>query len=357
VSSPVRSSAARILGPVTVARLRPLRDGARRATATVTAVTGLIPVAARPRSVKAWLRLGAARERAGRPAAATVAYHRALRHDPEATPGERALLVASPQSFPARRSLLRFVSAHLDELHDRVSRRPRPAGDTPARVFFYWAQGVDNAPAVVQLCRRELFRHEAEANVVLLDRAGVDALVDVPDWLERRIARMAHLSDVLRLELLWRYGGVWLDATCLPRESLTSKLPELIGSGFFAFAVRPTRYANWFLASRPGDPVVGLLAEAHHLYWEHHRSAIDYYVSHALFEALVVADREFRERWEASPRYPADPPHALQRQLAAPYDPVRFEELMAGCFVHKLTHKLDVRLLDRPTMAAHLLRW
>jgi hypothetical protein len=350
-----RALADRFLGPLARARLRSGRDLLRRVGAWVMAVMGLLTVAARPGSVTAWLRLGAARERAGSLAAAARAYERAVECDPTVTPGEQALLVATPQTFPARRAVLRFVTAHLGELHQRLDRRAPAVTDSPPRVFFYWAQGVDHAPPVVQLCRDALLQHDAGDQVLLLDRAAAADLVSLPGWLERRVDREAHRSDILRLELLWRYGGIWLDATCLTRESLIARLPDLIGSGFFAFAVRPTRYANWFLASRPGDPLVGLLLEAHLLYWEQHRTAVDYYVSHALFEALVVADPAFRAAWEASPRLAADAPHALQRRLADRYDAAGFQDLLEGCFVHKLTHKLDPRLLARPTMAAHLL--
>jgi len=70
-------------------------------------------------------------------------------------------------------------------------------------------------------------------------------------------------SDLLRLDLLARYGGVWADATLLPLRPLDEWLYDwLCPSGFFCFrhSMEERRETgrlapNWFIASAPKNPL------------------------------------------------------------------------------------------------------
>ena len=84
------------------------------------------------------------------------------------------------------------------------------------------------------------------------DLAGEFAFLD---YAHGALAKQSpnHRANVLRMELLARHGGVWVDATCFCVRPLDEWLPAQMSSGFFAFA-RPARsrlLANWFLAARP----------------------------------------------------------------------------------------------------------
>jgi mannosyltransferase OCH1-like enzyme len=81
---------------------------------------------------------------------------------------------------------------------------------------------------------------------------------DLPDDLERteayeRLRQPAERSDVLRLELLHRHGGVYLDADF---ECLRSIEPLLDGVRFFCAYNDPGRVNNAIVGSVPGHPVL-----------------------------------------------------------------------------------------------------
>ena len=135
-----------------------------------------------------------------------------------------------------------------------------------------------------------------------LDDRRVADYVEIPEIVRQRTAQnRAKFSDCLRLELLSRHGGVWLDATCLVRGRLLDVVPELLDSGFFAFQHRRARIASWFLVSEPNNPVVAMTREAQYLYWERFEQATDYFVLHHLVESLYYVADEFRERFELTP--------------------------------------------------------
>jgi hypothetical protein len=224
-------------------------------------------------------------------------------------------------------------------------------------VYVFWAQSFDTAPELVQLCRRRLERVHAPEDVVLLDLEGVRRLVDIPpDILAKVETDLPMLSDVVRLELLSRYGGVWADATCLALDDLLVRTRSLLPSGFFAFTRTDAPLATWLLASEPGGYVALMWREAMYAYWRRFDRKINYFVVHLLFWALLRHDEEFRRRWETTPRLSADPPLLFQRAMREPYDEARYRDLLGGCFVHKLTHKAPDEVMRGPTLLGHLLR-
>jgi tetratricopeptide (TPR) repeat protein len=317
-------------------RQRRWKEAAEAHRAAVNAYEAALADDASNRALR--LGLGRALEGVRDLAGARRAYEDLLERDPQASEIDRRLLAADSRRFPARREYARFVIAYLDEIRERASAViPRSSGP---RVWFYWGQGLAAAPAVVRRCHDELMRQHAADEVVVLDDGLVPEYVEIPEAARRRTSEdRTKFSDVLRLELLSRYGGVWLDATCLVRRRLLDLLPELLPSGFFAFRYHTARIATWFLASEPNHPTVVMAREAQHVYWEQFRSPIDYYVLHHLIESLYHVADDFRERVDQMPWRSVEPPSRLARAMHQPYDPERHDELLGGSFVHKLTHK------------------
>jgi len=287
-----------------------------------------------------WLDLGRAQEGLQQYDLARTAYTHALERDPDTTDLDRQLLAARTRYLPARRQVTAFLAAHLDEVRE-LAAADSVVEPGPPRVWVYWGQGWAAAPAIVRRCHEELVAAHAPGEVVALDDGLVPYWVTIPPQLRKRTAeRPAAYADVLRLELLARYGGVWVDATCLVRGPLPQRLPELMPQGFFAFRYSEAHISNWLLASEPGGYVVTLLRAALATYWRHHRTLIHYFVFHHLFEALYLLDEGLRTRWDATPTLLSDAPHQLQHAQLEPYDPQRLAELLDASFVHKLTHKV-----------------
>jgi Capsular polysaccharide synthesis protein/Tetratricopeptide repeat len=301
-------------------------------------------------------RLGQALERSGDIEGARRVYLELIERDPEATDLDRRLLDAAVRRFPARRRQARFVTEHLDEIRGRAAGAARSPSGLPARVWVYWGQGFAEAPPVVSRCQEELRRYHTADEVVALDDRRVTDYVEIPELVRRRTARnRTKFSDVLRLELLSRHGGIWLDATCLVRGRVPDVVPELLDSGFFAFRHRPARIASWFLASEPNHPVVAMTREAQYLYWEHFPRATEYFILHHLIESLYYVADEFREHFESTPRRGVRKAVRFRHAMDKAYDPQRYEKMLAASFVHKLTHKLPPGRPRQGSMLAHFM--
>jgi hypothetical protein len=265
-----------------------------------------------------------------------------------------------------------------------------------------WTQGLDQAPAVPRACVETWMRHNPDWDLTVLDAETLC------DWADPALcgprAQSLHpyrLSELARLSLLLRHGGVWADATCFCMRPLDEWLPGCLESGFFAFASPgPDRIlASWFLASAPGDYVVRRMWEELGSYYLGHelpfgadllppgwrnpaarvlgrvlngnrRSAqlwfapplpqlgiSPYMAFHYQFARLLRIDGSFREIWERTVKVTADGPHGLQKHgLEEPPSPAVLAELEERRVpVYKLRWRIDPTTLPQPSTIKVLL--
>ncbi len=252
-------------------------------------------------------------------------------------------------------------SAVRAALQESVERRARPALDDapkPVRptgrrsevrrvVWTAWFQGEARAPRVVQSCFASWRRENPGWEVRVLDETTLGA----PEVLAEDVDFARHLplparSDVLRVNLLRRHGGVWADASCLCRTPLDAWLPDVLApEGFFGFD-RPApdrKIASWFLAAEPGHVLVRRWCTLVNDFWRDHPRArvqsleenaamldaadpaapppwldvarwategeVPYFWLHYLFAHMIETDDEVRRAWSRVPKRTADPPH------------------------------------------------
>ena len=130
----------------------------------------------------------------------------------------------------------------------------------PRTVWILWHQGLDKAPLVVQKCVESWIKENPCWDVVVLDAESLKKYV-TPDLPPEKLATLdlTKQSNLIRLQLLSDYGGVWADATLLCLRPLDEWIDECTASGFFAFAFPDGSsrvLSTWFLASQRQCPIV-----------------------------------------------------------------------------------------------------
>jgi hypothetical protein len=284
----------------------------------------------------------------------------ALAHDTKLPFDGTALLDSDVTSFGARRELGIFLAEHLGQIRTQAEQRlARPTHSTfDQPIFVYWAQGFEVAPPVVKACLAALRATNPDSRVHELSLANIGAYVDVPEDLAAALeGDHYHFSDLLRMLLLEKFGGIWVDAACLVTEPLRPHIDRALAKGsVFAFTYTGPYLVNWFLASRPDSYVMHLWRAASFLWWEKRGEIVDFLLHHHIFEMLHRLDDRFRTEWDAGLRLNATPPHALQSVLLRPYDPEMFQTIMEGAFVHKLRHQLPAAAGGSESYLARIIR-
>lgn len=220
---------------------------------------------------------------------------------------------------------------------------------------MYWHQGFAEAPVIVKRCVEHWKKLHPDWSIKLLDQYNVVEYIDPPPISNQKLGRLSlpHQSDLIRTQLLIRYGGVWVDPTAYCLKSLDSWLPEYLTSGLFMFH-KPGRdrvVANWFIVSEARNILLSRLLESLSSYWNDNeflnfknksiwympllskvinRSFVlsriwfnayflkffrvyPYMVYHYMFYDLIMSNPECRAIYKAMPKFSADFPHVLQR--------------------------------------------
>ena len=97
------------------------------------------------------------------------------------------------------------------------------------KVWICWFQGLDNAPYIVKKCYESVNLNLKDREIILITTDNMNQYVKFPDFVlakwKKGIISNAHMADLLRLELLTKYGGLWIDATVL---CTSSNVPDYI---------------------------------------------------------------------------------------------------------------------------------
>ncbi|NET79228.1 capsular polysaccharide synthesis protein [Okeania sp. SIO1F9] len=130
----------------------------------------------------------------------------------------------------------------------------------PKKIWFLWYQGFSQAPLVVRKCYESWKKYNPDWEVIFLDENNIKDYITL-SLPEEKLCQLPKTkqSNLVRLELLSKYGGVWADATSLCRVPLDKWLGDYTQAGFFAFVYKTKGYGwifTWFLAAEKSNPII-----------------------------------------------------------------------------------------------------
>lgn len=105
----------------------------------------------------------------------------------------------------------------------KPSASPQRSGEVrPRTIWAYWAQGHQQMPQFFQMCVATWQRVNPHWDVRILQKSTVLEYLDEEELPNRFMEMTSHqtASDAVRLGVLSRYGGVWLDVNILVCGSL-----------------------------------------------------------------------------------------------------------------------------------------
>ncbi len=208
-------------------------------------------------------------------------------------------------------------------------------------VWWCWFQGEENAPEIVKACLESVRKNMPGKKVIVITEKNMYDYVSMPDFIiekyKKGIISRTHFSDLLRLELLIRHGGLWIDSTVL----CTDCPDYAFNTPLFAFKTNekndPATVAqNWFISAEKNNPILTLTRDLLHNYWKCHNILIHYFI---FYFFLKLAAEKYSEEWNSIPFYSDVPPHILQRELFTQYTEKRIAQLKRMSDIHKLTYK------------------
>lgn len=223
-----------------------------------------------------------------------------------------------------------------------------PSAPTAERIWFCWLQGMADAPELVKACLKSQRRCFGEDNVVVLDDRNYTRWVTLPEYVVEKyrsgIMPAAMFSDLLRLEILLRHGGTWIDSTVLVTGKVTIPQCDLL---LFRY-LRNNRVegvSNWFIHACAGNPLLADVRAMLMAYWKDFDCTVDYYMMH-LF--LGHAARRYPAMIAAMPRANSYRALILRDMFQDSFDAAKWDELLRHVSIHKLNYRLAGKAEKNP---------
>lgn len=217
--------------------------------------------------------------------------------------------------------------------------------DPVKKVWVCWFQGLETSPLIVKRAIESIKEKFVDWDIVFLTNENLRQYANIPDiilekWEKGQISH-AHFSDILRINLLYTYGGLWVDATTY----FTDFFPEyLLNTDLFYFTHQDRNdYAlvmdSWLIYAKPKNPILHEVQKLLYLYWEKHKRLCEYFLVHLFFEIVL---EKYPKEWEAIPYKNSVDAHILICRMNEKFSQEEFEFIKQQSFCHKLTYKLEV---------------
>lgn len=240
----------------------------------------------------------------------------------------------------------------------------------PKNIYVFWYDGFDNLPPIAEMCIKLWEKLNPEFNVLKLDKNDLNKCLQELGLLNLNIP-VQPLSDILRVYILSRYGGVWTDATVLPIMPLNNWLPENFQQSFFAFRCHHAPYcliSSWFLVSSAKHKITEEWLKEILCYWDKSRTlymdpregnptpenplyevynnkeseTYPYFFLHYLFTGMILKNDHLRNIWDKVPTISSTPLHKLQNYMRT--HSILNENEVINMLDQSIVEKLDWRL-------------
>ena len=220
--------------------------------------------------------------------------------------------------------------------------------ETSNIIWSVWWQGEENAPEIVKACFASVRRHCGNKDFKVITKNNFSDYVQLPEYLLEKLKNgvisITHFSDILRMYLLYNYGGLWLDATIFVTNDIPDEIFNYeyfsIKTGFNtkSYEVTMGRWSSFFQAAHKGNMLCGFALECQIKYWEIHTIPIDYILIDYFF---ALAYEKFSEFHEMLDSVPINNPEieGLRPILNSPFDEKKFADLTRNTNFFKLTWK------------------
>lgn len=197
----------------------------------------------------------------------------------------------------------KFVSNYLSKLLQRViniNRQEKNKGIhvDNAPIWICWWTGIESAPLLVKQCVRSIQKSAGIHPVHIITKDNFCEYLEIPNYILEKVQNgnmcLANFSDYLRISLLEKYGGLWLDATIyVPRE-----LPDSIFEYSLYTCKSPGakrylangRWTSYCLGGWQNHSFFKIAKECFECYWIKEEVSIDYLLVDYIFDIIYNAN-------------------------------------------------------------------
>ena len=218
-------------------------------------------------------------------------------------------------------------------------------------IWTLWMQGYEHAPELVK-CTIDSIRKFAELNsfqFILLEKDTIEKYIEFPKLIKEKmnlgIIDYTKISDILRVSLLAKYGGTWVDATIYMSRDFDSSLLlqnyYTIKTGEMADYspnISQNRWKGFFLSGN--SSLFGFTRDFFFEYYSRYDIAVDYLLIDYIFDLAYKYDEKIRNQMlkleKSNPNL-----FWLEKNLGNEFNQGLWDSITRNTTVFKTTYKLS----------------
>ena len=223
-------------------------------------------------------------------------------------------------------------------------------------VWFCWLQGLENAPRIVKACYNSLKAHLSDREIKVIDNGNWHKYIELPEyvltkWKKKQIPP-AQFSDLIRVQLLIKYGGTWIDSTVLCtgfKGSNIQEFKEYLDTDLFMFQYTHPKggqwagISNWFITSCSNNEVLLVLRDMLFEYWKDYDYTLSYYIFHLFFSMLREV---YPDQIAAMPYGYSGNSLVLGHHWRESFKQENWDKLTSYVSFHKLVHNVKKEVME-----------
>lgn len=217
------------------------------------------------------------------------------------------------------------------------------------KIWVFW-NNPDSMPLMVQSCIDRIKQMSNGHEVVILTEENLRDYIDFEPLVWRKYGEgkitRTHLSDFIRVAVLYKYGGVYLDSTIYPTRPLEDKFFSL---PFFSnhtewnhndSQISHSRWSSFMCGCRKGNLLMKAALETFTEYWKRYDGLMDYVLIDYTYNLLYNHVPAIKQMIDNTP---LNNPNiwSLQTSLDKPCTEEMFQKLMTNPLadVYKFSYK------------------
>lgn len=218
-------------------------------------------------------------------------------------------------------------------------------------IWIFWWQGLEFAPEVVRASIQSVRKHAQKHPVIVITEKNVEKYAKIPkviyDKLNSGNITLTHFSDVLRVQLLYQWGGIWLDSTVYMTDFFDRQIYQ---KSFYTihhnqrsdYHVCKGKWTSFCMASGKGNPIFAFLSNAFYTYLKQE----NYLICYLLIDCFLALGYENIEKMrQLVDDVPVNNTDIFL--MASKYNESYTNELVSDIcketYLHKLSYKLKVK--------------
>ena len=241
--------------------------------------------------------------------------------------------------------------------------KPKKTFNNEKIIWQFWGQGWDfeKLPDVVKISYKSVEKYKKDYEIIHLDMNNINDYLEIPAYILKKVEDkkmgFAHFTDIIRLALLYNYGGVWIDSTILLTDYLSQEYFEMDYFMFqrddnlenkkdwedyddFYFSWNnemKVRVLNSIIFAKKNNEIIKTLLDMLLIFWEHNDLVPNYFFFQVLYTELIENYYKKKQCKIVSDTLT----HELIRVWFDKFSQEKLDEITKRNNVHKLTYKID----------------